>query len=38
MQEHFRTFLQYLGGERNYSPHTLASYEDDLRQFSQFLS
>ena len=38
MQEHFRTFLQYLGGERNCSPHTLASYEDDLRQFSQFLS
>jgi tyrosine recombinase XerC len=38
MQEHFRTFLQYLRGERNYSPHTLASYEDDLRQFSQSLA
>jgi tyrosine recombinase XerC len=38
MQDHFRTFLQYLRSERNCSPHTLASYEDDLRQFSQFLS
>jgi site-specific recombinase XerD len=38
MQEYIRTFLQYLGGERNCSPHTLASYEDDLRQFGQFLS
>jgi len=30
-------FLQYLARERNYSAHTVASYEDDLRQFSEFL-
>jgi integrase/recombinase XerC len=30
-------FLQYLRQERNYSIHTVASYEDDLRQFSEFL-
>ena len=38
MQEFVRTFLSTLRGERNYSPHTLASYEDDLRQFAEFLS
>ncbi len=38
MQEQITQFLQHLRGERNYSPHTLASYEDDLRQFSEFLS
>ncbi len=38
MQEHIATFLQYLKGERNYSSHTVASYEDDLRDFSRFLS
>ncbi len=38
MQEQITPFLQHLRGERNYSPHTLASYEDDLRQFSEFLS
>lgn len=37
MQDHVRTFLSSLGGERNYSPHTVASYEDDLRQFADFL-
>jgi integrase/recombinase XerC len=37
MHDHIRTFLLCLGGEKNYSPHTLASYEDDLRQFSEFL-
>ena len=30
-------FLQYIARERNYSVHTVASYEDDLRQFSEFL-
>lgn len=38
MQEQITPFLQHLRGERNYSPHTLASYEDDLRQFSEFLT
>lgn len=38
MQEQISTFLQHLRGERNYSPHTLASYENDLRQFSKFLA
>lgn len=38
MHIHCKTFLQHLGGERNYSPHTLASYEDDLGHFTQFLS
>ncbi len=38
MQEQITSFLQHLKGERNYSPHTIASYEDDLRQFSEFLS
>lgn len=38
MQEHIRTFLLYLGGERNYSPHTVASYNDDLQQFAEFLT
>ena len=37
MQAHVRTFLLYLERERNYSPNTVASYEDDLRQFSGFL-
>jgi integrase/recombinase XerC len=37
MEELVQKYLQYLSKERNYSPHTVASYEDDLRQFVQFL-
>lgn len=32
-----REFLNYLKGERNASPNTLLSYEDDLLQFAEFL-
>lgn len=37
MQEHVEAFLRHLKLERNYSPRTLASYEDDLRNFLEFL-
>lgn len=37
MDHDVRTYLQYLRRERNYSPHTIASYEDDLRQFAEYL-
>ena len=30
-------FLAYLRDERNYSPHTVAAYEDDLNDFRAFL-
>jgi integrase/recombinase XerC len=38
MQTHVRNFLRYLDQERNYSAHTIASYEDDLRNFGEFLA
>jgi tyrosine recombinase XerC len=38
MRDYIRIFFRYLGGERNCSAHTLASYEDDLGQFIEFLS
>ena len=31
------TFLSYLSYEKRYSPHTIASYQNDLRQFSDYL-
>jgi integrase/recombinase XerC len=37
MQSEVRKFLRYLAQERNYSGNTVASYEDDLRQFADFL-
>jgi integrase/recombinase XerC len=37
MKNDVRIYLQYLRGGRNYSPHTIASYEDDLRQFTEYL-
>ena len=37
MEDYIKKFMNYLGIERNLSPHTLKSYQGDLRQFSQFL-
>ena len=30
-------FLNYIGIEKNYSPHTVSNYQRDLREFSEFL-
>ncbi len=35
--EQVRDFLTYLAKERNYSPHTVLAYQDDLGQFGEFL-
>lgn len=37
MQTYIKSFLRHLASDRNYSPHTIAAYEDDLRQFCEFL-
>ena len=37
MHEFVRTYLEYLERERNYSVHTISSYENDLKQFHEFL-
>lgn len=38
MDELIERFIQYLGGERNLSPHTLRNYRSDLAQFRDFLN
>ena len=37
LEQKVKLFLQYLARERNYSMNTVTSYEDDLRQFQDFL-
>ena len=37
MHQLVEAFLRHLKLDRNYSPRTLASYEDDLRNFLDFL-
>lgn len=37
MIEHIKKYLKYLLTEKNYSPHTISSYEDDLINFNDFL-
>ncbi len=37
MEDYIKKFMNYLGIERNLSPHTLKNYQGDLRQFSRFL-
>jgi integrase/recombinase XerC len=37
MQSHIRAFLRSLRIERNYSPHTVAAYGSDLREFLEYL-
>jgi integrase/recombinase XerC len=38
MREYIENFLEYLRLEKNYSPHTISSYEDDLLQLEEFLT
>ncbi|MFZ1978731.1 MAG: tyrosine recombinase XerC [Bacteroidota bacterium] len=38
MQHQIRKFLEYLEIQKNYSPHTILSYETDLKAFLQFLN
>jgi integrase/recombinase XerC len=37
MEAHLHSFLLYLAQQRNFSVHTIAAYETDLRQFSDYL-
>ncbi len=37
MEPYLHSFLQYLEKERNYSPHTLAAYGNDLARFVDYL-
>jgi integrase/recombinase XerC len=34
---HIQKFLQHLAVEKNYSPHTIVAYREDLNQFQEFL-
>lgn len=38
MQQWINSFLRYVRFERNYSPHTLNSYQHDLEEFHTYLS
>lgn len=38
MVKHIREFLAYIAKERNFSPHTVLAYEDDLLQFAAFIA
>ena len=35
---HIKNFLDYISNERNYSYHTIRSYKNDLKNFSEFLN
>ena len=35
---HEKSFLQYLALERRFSPHTVAAYQNDLRNFTSYIS
>ena len=35
---HINNFLNYISNERNYSYHTIRSYKNDLKNFSEFLN
>ncbi|MBI4810238.1 MAG: site-specific integrase, partial [Ignavibacteriales bacterium] len=37
MHYHFKEYLEYIKTVRNYSSHTIDSYDDDLQQFDAFL-
>ena len=36
-QTYIHSFIQFLQIEKNYSPHTIVNYEDDINEFVQFL-
>lgn len=38
MQELIQSYLSHIKDERNYSPHTVTSYQNDLQQYFSFLS